>query len=1019
MSLAFVPAAPKVGSLVSVRGRDWVVLPAPEEHVVRLRPLTGTEEDAIGVYLPLERLSPSQFPAPIPENAGDVAGGILLLDAARLALRDGAAPFRSLGRLSVTPRPYQFVPLIMALRQNRVRLLIADDVGVGKTIEAGMIARELLDRGLAKRLGVICPAHLCDQWEAELREKFGIEAAGIQPSRYARLERDLPRQDVSVFRHHRHLVASIDFIKNKNGPLREAFIQNAPDLIIVDEAHASARPRSDSGKVEQQRYEFLHDLMLADPNRQLLLVTATPHSGIEESFRSLLGLLDPAFDAGLGSQDAPLDRDALIPYVIQRRRTDLQRWHGSDTPFPERLPPVERTFALNRDYHALFDAVLAYCRDAVAIVPGAPAHHQRVRYWAAISLLRCVISSPRAAAAVLGGRARRKGIDLAIDEGRTGEAADALYRPQVIDSADEESALDLVPAAPIEDAEAFLKESERRKLSDFSKRARELEGPVKDAKLAELGKALAEQLREGFHPIVFCHYIPTAKYIADYLPKMLKGEFGAVSVTAVTGEIGDEERRAKIAGLVDASDRRVLVATDCISEGINLQDHFDSVIHYDLPWNPNRIEQREGRVDRFGQTSPKVMRTLIYGADNLIDPLVMQVLIRKHLKIREDLGFSLPVSGENDQVVESVVESVLLNRTAPSAGRGAQLAFSFEGAEVSRLHVSLDRQADQQKRERQFFAQRGIKPDEVMEELHASDRVLGDPGSIERFLKNALDRLGGSLRATKADGVFDLIPGDLAPALRARGLNANSHRVVFDRANDPAAVYLGRTHPIVAACCDAVLGGAMALNSNPAFARSGARITAAVTRPTAVVLLRVRYLLKEAADEFAEEVVIAAFEFGRVERPSPPAPRILGEGSPAAAPTAVPPSVILSEVEGPLRVSEPAVRDPLSRYGGGGSAPRAGVVWLQPWEEAARDLLSRATPAANISASERVAAVRSALGALTPGWQAPIVAWRVEEIQRAHNRLRKLTKHAAIAISPHDPPDILGLYVLLPVGEVR
>ena len=456
MSVAFVPAAPKVGSLVSVRGRDWVVLPAPEEHVVRLRPLTGTEEDAIGVYLPLERLSPSQFPAPIPENAGDVAGGILLLDTARLALRDGAAPFRSLGRLSVTPRPYQFVPLIMALRQNRVRLLIADDVGVGKTIEAGMIARELLDRGLAKRLGVICPAHLCDQWEAELREKFGIEAAGIQPSRYARLERDLPRQDVSVFRHHRHLVASIDFIKNKNGPLREAFIQNAPDLIIVDEAHACARPRSDSGKVEQQRYEFLNDLMLADPNRQLLLVTATPHSGIEESFRSLLGLLDPAFDPGFGVQGAPLDRDALIPYVIQRRRTDLQRWHGSDTPFPERLPPVERTFALNRDYHALFDAVLAYCRDAVAIVPGAPAHHQRVRYWAAISLLRCVISSPRAAAAVLGGRSRRKGIDLAIDEGRTGEAADALYRPQVIDSADEESALDLVPAAPIEDAEAFL-----------------------------------------------------------------------------------------------------------------------------------------------------------------------------------------------------------------------------------------------------------------------------------------------------------------------------------------------------------------------------------------------------------------------------------------------------------------------------------------------------------------------------------------------------------------------------------
>jgi SNF2 family DNA or RNA helicase len=105
-----------------------------------------------------------------------------LFNAARLNLRAGAAPFRSLGRISVTPRPYQFVPLIMALRLDPVRLLIADDVGVGKTIEAGMSARELLDRGIAKRLGVITPAHLCDQWQRELAEKFGINSALVQPS---------------------------------------------------------------------------------------------------------------------------------------------------------------------------------------------------------------------------------------------------------------------------------------------------------------------------------------------------------------------------------------------------------------------------------------------------------------------------------------------------------------------------------------------------------------------------------------------------------------------------------------------------------------------------------------------------------------------------------------------------------------------------------------------------------------------------------------------------------------------
>jgi len=936
-----------------------VVLPAPEEHVVRLRPLTGTEDDAIGIYLPLEKWRGSAFTPPDPEAAGDIGGGTLLLDAARLALRDGAAPFRSLGRLSVTPRPYQFVPLIMALRQNTVRLLIADDVGVGKTIEAGMIARELLDRGVAKRLSVICPAHLCEQWEGELREKFGIEAAGIQPSRYARLERELPRQDMSVFRYHRHLVASIDFIKA--GQLRAAFIENAPDLIIVDEAHICARPRSDSGRVEQQRYEFLRDLMAADPNRHLLLVTATPHSGIEESFRSLLGLLDQQFDPGLGAQDQPLDREALVPHIIQRRRNDLRHWHGSVTPFPERLTPEERTYALSRDYHALFDLVLAYCREAVAIASGARAHHQRVRYWAAISLLRCVISSPRAAATVLSGRAQRKGIELLIDDGQTAEDVDAIYRPQVLDSANEESAIDLVPTAPIEDADLLLKESERRRLSDFLKRARDLEGPARDTKLAELGKAVVEQLQAGFRPIVFCHYIPTAKYVAESLPKMVKSALGAVRVTAVTGEIGDEERRAKIAELVKTAGHRVLVATDCISEGINLQEHFDAVIHYDLPWNPNRIEQREGRVDRFGQRSPTVRRTLIYGSDNQIDPLVMDVLIRKERKIRQDLGVSVPVPANNDLVVESVVESILLNRPDVRT-KGAQLGFSFEGAEASRLHASWDQAANREKETRRYFSQRGIKPDEVIQEITASDHILGDADAIQRFLANALDRLGGSLRKTKQDGVFELLPGDLIPVLKSRDLNATSYRVVFDRAKDPAALYLGRTHPIVSACCDLVLGKAMGIEPTETFARSGARITNAVDRRTVILLLRVRYLLKEAVDEFAEEVVIAAF----------------------------------TRTDGNL-------------------------VWQQPWEEAARDLLASAAPARNLSEAERFEGVRWALGALrdTPRWWQPIVDWRTGEIQGAHSRLRKLTKHAAITISPHDPPDILGCYVLIPAGGAR
>ncbi len=157
-----------------------------------------------------------------------------------------------------------------------------------------------------------------------------------------------------------------------------------------------------------------------------------------------------------------------------------------------------------------------------------------------------------------------------------------------------------MPTAPFEDAEAAWTDAERRRLAGFMRRARALEGPGADRKLEALARTLGSLLQDGFRPVVFCRFIATADYLAAWLPKLLGRSFDGLEVRAVTGEVGDEERRERIDELV-GHDRRVLVATDCLSEGINLQEHFDAVVHYDLPWNPNRLEQREGRVDRFGQ----------------------------------------------------------------------------------------------------------------------------------------------------------------------------------------------------------------------------------------------------------------------------------------------------------------------------------------------------------------------------------------------------------------------------------
>src|SRR5512143_3781038 len=178
-----------VGSLVKARGREWVVLPESADDMLILRPLGGTEDEVAGIYLPLERVESAQFDLPDPAHPGDYRSSRLLRDAVRLGFRSSAGPFRSFARIAVEPRPYQLVPLLMALKLDPVRLLIADDVGIGKTIEAGLIARELIDRGEVERLAVLCPPHLVEQWTDELEGRFHLRPVPVTAASAARLER--------------------------------------------------------------------------------------------------------------------------------------------------------------------------------------------------------------------------------------------------------------------------------------------------------------------------------------------------------------------------------------------------------------------------------------------------------------------------------------------------------------------------------------------------------------------------------------------------------------------------------------------------------------------------------------------------------------------------------------------------------------------------------------------------------------------------------------------------------------
>ena len=398
------------------------------------------------------------------------------------------------------------MPLLLALRLDPVRLLIADDTGIGKTIEACVIARELLDRGEIRRLAVLCPPHLAEQWQRELSEKFSIDAELVLPSTARRLEAPC-RLDQSLFDIHPFVVVSTDYIKSDRR--REDFLRACPELVIVDEAHTCAAP-ADQRSARHQRHALLKGLS-DDTDRHLILVTATPHSGNEEAFRSLLGLLDSEFTnlpTDLSGPENERHRRRLAAQFVQRRRGDIEHYLDADTPFPDRQEK-EDSYSLHPEYRALLQRAIAYARGLVREREGSEVR-QRVRWWSALALLRSMASSPAAAAATL--RSRASGLNA-----ETVQEIDDIARHTILDAVDEETAeaADVAPGSdtePEDDASA----TERRQLLAMADDADRLSG-AKDNKLRKAISIIKGLVRDGYRPIVFCRFIPTAEYVAAAL----------------------------------------------------------------------------------------------------------------------------------------------------------------------------------------------------------------------------------------------------------------------------------------------------------------------------------------------------------------------------------------------------------------------------------------------------------------------------------------------------------------------
>ena len=833
MTLDFKP-----GSLVTLRNRPWVVLPSEDNDLLLVKPLGGSDDEITGIYKPLANdgdiPQSYNFIKPSENDLGDFRSAKLLYNAARISFRNAAGPFRCLGKLSFRPRSYQMVPLIMALKQDTVRLLIADDVGVGKTIEGLLIAKELYERKEIKRFAIVCLPHLCDQWQDELKNKFGIEAVIIRSGTVSALDRQV-RSHEKFFSAFPFQIISIDYIKTGNK--RQVFLSDTPDLVIVDEAHTCAKPAG-ANNSQQLRYHLLHDLVKKS-DQHLLLLTATPHSGKQAEFQSLLGLLKSDFEKIDIVTSSEPERKEIAKHFIQRRRGDVLKWLDEETKFPERNS-IDKSYEVGKAYGAVFNDILAYAREIVA-ASGGDGRKQRYNYWDALALLRGVMSSPAAGISMLEKKALKKSLNHEEDESVEHESA--IESDSVMDN--DYSADDNLPLSVLGKA-AQTSDGESKRLIGYAKKMRELFGIEKDQKAKEAVAQVKTYIDRGYNPIVFCRYIQTANYLGDIFKEALKGKnYKNLQIEVVTSELNDELRREKIDSMRGEDKRRLLIATDCLSEGINLQDGFNALLHYDLPWNPNRLEQREGRIDRFGQQSESVEVALLYGNNNPMDGVVLEVLLRKSREIRRSIGITVPFPENSATVMQAVTNAILLKPSVSIKQVSQQLSI-FEAQEIeaekNKIAASLDESMKREVASRSIFAQNAIKANEIEKDLKEVDQAIGDVKTVEDFVVEALRFMSVQVE-TKREG-YKIFTTNIPQRIRQLLTDKAEILVSFKSPTPSGYKYIGRNHPFTEHLAQTMINSALQGVKNSA-ARAAVLRTNEVSQKTVLFQLRVRNVIAE------------------------------------------------------------------------------------------------------------------------------------------------------------------------------
>lgn len=610
---------PQPGAVVEVRSARWKVLSTDSltgYHQVNCRGLSGMVRNKEAHFIwQLEDKPKILDPAKIelvPDESRGLMDTKLHLEAAFRRTPTTTRKPLTLGKAAIDNLEFQHVPVEMALSQERVRLLIADDVGLGKTFEAGLVTAELVLRGRADRILVVTTRAMLNQFQKDFWTRFSIPLSRLDSAAIHRMRNRIPAH-YNVFDQFNRAIISIDTLK-RDAQIRAAIEASYWQLIIIDEAHNTATRRSSTG-TNSQRAKLAK--LLSRRTDSLLLLTATPHDGSPESFASLIEMLDPT----RVPDPKNLRRKDIEDLVVRRFRSSKGVADALDKAVPERKL-MRRVFALSSEEEDAYQSIADLRLDLDEDRPRA-----RAIDLFRTTLAKAIFSSPAACLATLEGRIKRIDNDTA-----RGTAEDLIQLKN------------LVERVRKIDTSAFSKYQNLLRL------------------LKEEMKWTGKKPRDRL--VIFSERIATAEWLAERLQQDIGLSKNQIARIDGGGVEADERIQKALEDFGQkSSSLRVLIASDMASEGLNLHYQCHRLIHFDLPWSLLRFQQRNGRIDRYGQDrSPEIIYFVAESTHDRIRQMwVLEKLVEKDAAAQQGVGDPAVFLGTGDAKAEEaeVAEAVI------------------------------------------------------------------------------------------------------------------------------------------------------------------------------------------------------------------------------------------------------------------------------------------------------------------------------------------------------------------------